>query len=72
MQMECAQIAITGGGDASPATVPFPGTYHSMNLSLRLDLFTNIFVGTDPGITINIYQTLNNYTIPGRHSLLLQ
>ncbi|KAG8903789.1 hypothetical protein FRC01_008991 [Tulasnella sp. 417] len=37
--MECAQINVTGGGSASPATVSFPGTYH----------------GTDPGITINIY-----------------
>ncbi|KAI9068892.1 lytic polysaccharide monooxygenase [Trametes sanguinea] len=48
--MECAQINITGGSGAkSPATVPFPGAYH----------------GTDPGIKINIYQTLKNYTIPG-------
>lgn len=26
-QMECAQIAISGGGSASPATVSFPGAY---------------------------------------------
>ncbi|KAJ7075735.1 glycosyl hydrolase family 61-domain-containing protein [Mycena belliarum] len=47
--MECAQIEITGGGSTSPATVSFPGAYK----------------GTDPGIAINIYQTLANYTIPG-------
>jgi len=47
--MECAQIQITGGGNTSPATVSFPGAYK----------------GTDPGIAINIYQTLANYTVPG-------
>ncbi|KAF7291755.1 CBM1 domain-containing protein [Mycena chlorophos] len=48
--MECAQIVITGGGSAQPATVSFPGAYH----------------GTDPGITVNIYYPLlTNYTIPG-------
>ncbi|KAJ7499931.1 glycoside hydrolase family 61 protein I [Mycena latifolia] len=47
--MECAQIQITGGGSTSPATVSFPGAYK----------------GTDPGITVNIYQTLANYTVPG-------
>ncbi|KAI0682468.1 glycoside hydrolase family 61 protein [Cerioporus squamosus] len=48
--MECAQINITGGSGAkSPATVSFPGAYK----------------GTDPGVKINIYQTLQNYTIPG-------
>ncbi|KAL5519510.1 hypothetical protein ACEPAH_1193 [Sanghuangporus vaninii] len=47
--MECAQLEITGGGSASPATISFPGAYQ----------------GSDPGITINIYQNLSNYTIPG-------
>ena len=47
--MECAQLQITGGGSASPATVSFPGAYS----------------GTDPGIKINIYQPLSSYTIPG-------
>lgn len=47
--MECAQIQITGGGSTQPATVSFPGAY----------------AGTDPGVKINIYQTLKNYTIPG-------
>ncbi|KAI0751843.1 glycoside hydrolase family 61 protein [Daedaleopsis nitida] len=48
--MECAQINVTGGsGSKTPATVSFPGAYQ----------------GTDPGIKINIYQTLSNYTIPG-------
>jgi len=47
--MECAQLQITGGGSTVPATVSFPGAY----------------AGTDPGITINIYQNLTSYTIPG-------
>ncbi|KII90867.1 glycoside hydrolase family 61 protein [Plicaturopsis crispa FD-325 SS-3] len=47
--MECAQLQITGGGSTAPSTVSFPGAY----------------AGTDPGIKINIYQTLANYTIPG-------
>ncbi|EIM85952.1 uncharacterized protein STEHIDRAFT_98247 [Stereum hirsutum FP-91666 SS1] len=47
--MECAQLQITGGGSTSPATVSFPGAYS----------------GTDPGIKINIYQTLPSYTNPG-------
>ncbi|TVY40658.1 putative endo-beta-1,4-glucanase D [Lachnellula subtilissima] len=48
--LECAQINITGGsGSKTPATVSFPGAY----------------AATDPGILINIYQTLTNYTIPG-------
>ena len=49
MQMECAQLQITGGGSAQPATVSFPGAYS----------------GTDPGITINIYEHLSSYTVPG-------
>ncbi|KAI5119067.1 hypothetical protein M0805_001526 [Coniferiporia weirii] len=47
--MECAQLEITGGGSTQPATVSFPGAY----------------AGSDPGITIDIYQTLTNYTVPG-------
>jgi len=50
LYMECAQINITGGsGSKSPATVSLPGAYKA----------------SDPGITINIYQTLSSYTIPG-------
>ncbi|KAH9924284.1 glycosyl hydrolase family 61-domain-containing protein [Epithele typhae] len=49
LYMECAQMQITGGGSTKPATVSFPGAYS----------------GTDPGIKINIYQTLSSYTIPG-------
>ncbi|KAI0031076.1 glycosyl hydrolase family 61-domain-containing protein, partial [Vararia minispora EC-137] len=48
--MECAQLQISGGGSASPATVSFPGAYK----------------GTDPGVTINIYYPpVTSYTIPG-------
>jgi len=50
LYMECAQINVTGGtGTANPSTVSFPGAYGQ----------------SDPGILINIYQTLNSYTIPG-------
>ncbi|KAG9002018.1 hypothetical protein FRB94_004168 [Tulasnella sp. JGI-2019a] len=50
LYMECAQINVTGGGSASPATVSFPGAY----------------AGTDPGITIDIYYPpVTSYTIPG-------
>jgi len=48
--MECAQINVSGGSGAkSPATVSLPGAYSA----------------NDPGILINIYQTLSSYTIPG-------
>jgi len=48
--MECAQINVSGGSGAkSPATVSLPGAYKA----------------SDPGILINIYQTLSSYTIPG-------
>jgi hypothetical protein len=47
--MECAQLRITSGGNASPPTVSFPGAYK----------------GTDPGVRINIYSGVRSYTIPG-------
>ena len=48
--MECAQINVTGGsGTGKPSTVSLPGAYSA----------------TDPGVLINIYQTLSSYTIPG-------
>jgi len=50
LYMECAQINVSGGtGTANPSTVSFPGAYSN----------------SDPGILINIYQTLTTYTIPG-------
>ncbi|PBK71168.1 hypothetical protein ARMSODRAFT_987678 [Armillaria solidipes] len=48
----CSQIEVTGSGSAFPDSsylVSFPGAY----------------VGTDPGITFNMYTTFDNYTIPG-------
>ncbi|KAH6897958.1 endoglucanase II [Coprinopsis sp. MPI-PUGE-AT-0042] len=45
----CFQLNVGGSGSARPATVKFPGAYSA----------------SDPGIQINIYQTLNNYQIPG-------
>ncbi|KIY66686.1 lytic polysaccharide monooxygenase [Cylindrobasidium torrendii FP15055 ss-10] len=45
----CGQIAITGGGSASPPKVALPGYYKA----------------SDPGITVNIYNNLASYTIPG-------
>ncbi|KAF4556543.1 putative glycosyl hydrolase family 61 protein 3 [Elsinoe fawcettii] len=48
--MECAQLSITGGGSANPATVSFPGAYK----------------GTDPGISFNLYYPKpTSYTVPG-------
>lgn len=35
--MECAQLEITGGGSASPATVSFPGAYHSTDPGEQYD-----------------------------------
>jgi len=45
----CAQIRVTGGGNASPATVRFPGAYDANH----------------PGVKVNIYSGLTNYQIPG-------
>ncbi|KAK4207923.1 glycosyl hydrolase family 61-domain-containing protein [Rhypophila decipiens] len=47
--ISCAQISVTGGGSASPATVSIPGAFKS----------------TDPGYTANIYNNLQSYTVPG-------
>jgi len=47
--MTCYQITVTGGGSSSPAGVSFPGAYKA----------------TDPGIQINIYQSLSSYIAPG-------
>ncbi|KAE8353412.1 glycosyl hydrolase family 61-domain-containing protein [Aspergillus coremiiformis] len=46
---QCLNFKVTGGGSANPA-----GT-----------LGTALYKDTDPGIQINIYQTLSSYTIPG-------
>jgi lytic cellulose monooxygenase (C1-hydroxylating) len=45
----CYQLSVTGGGNASPATVSFPGAYKA----------------TDPGIQVNIHAQMTGYTIPG-------
>ncbi|KAF2133988.1 lytic polysaccharide monooxygenase [Dothidotthia symphoricarpi CBS 119687] len=45
----CYQITVTGGGSTSPAGVSFPGAYKA----------------ADPGIQINIYQSLSTYVAPG-------
>ena len=42
----CAQVKITGGGSASPPKIALPGAYQ----------------GSDPGITVNIYNNLQSYT----------
>ncbi|KAG8858395.1 hypothetical protein FRB96_005280 [Tulasnella sp. 330] len=56
LYMECAQINVTGGGTAKPATVSFPGAYAG----------TDPYVQLQCGITINIYYpAVTNYTIPG-------
>jgi len=45
----CAQVKITGGGSASPPKIALPGAYK----------------GSDPGITVNIYNNPQSYTAPG-------
>lgn len=47
--MSCFQINVGGSGTASPPTVQIPGVYSAQ----------------DPGILINIYQSLTTYNIPG-------
>ena len=43
------QLTVTGGGNASPATVKFPGAYKS----------------SDAGISINIHAKISQYVVPG-------
>ena len=43
--MTCFQVNVTGSGTAQPDTVSLPGAYSAQ----------------DPGILINIYQTLSTY-----------
>ncbi|KAI0082479.1 hypothetical protein K474DRAFT_518486 [Panus rudis PR-1116 ss-1] len=45
----CAQVNISGGGNANPPKIAIPGAYKP----------------TDPGITVNIYNNLQSYTAPG-------
>ncbi|TFY83255.1 hypothetical protein EWM64_g754 [Hericium alpestre] len=47
--MSCFQVNVGGSGTADPPTVEIPGAYGAQ----------------DPGILINIYQSLTAYTIPG-------
>lgn len=42
----CAQVNISGGGSANPPKIALPGAYK----------------GSDPGITVNIYNNLQSYT----------
>ncbi|KAG8870556.1 hypothetical protein FRB97_009652 [Tulasnella sp. 331] len=74
LYMECAQINVTGGGTAKPATVSFPGAYAGTDpyvqlqwSACRLLLLMLLLVTTLlSGITINIYYpAVTNYTIPG-------
>ncbi|WQF81244.1 Putative auxiliary Activity family 9 [Colletotrichum destructivum] len=47
--MSCYQLKIEGTGTAKPEGVSFPGAYKA----------------TDPGLLINIYNTITDYVIPG-------
>ncbi|KAF2276471.1 glycoside hydrolase [Westerdykella ornata] len=50
LYMECAQLNVSGGGNANPPTVSFPGAYK----------------GSDPGIKFQLYWPKpTSYTIPG-------
>ncbi|KAI0315794.1 glycoside hydrolase family 61 protein G [Amylostereum chailletii] len=47
--MSCAQIEVTGGGDASPQTVSFPGAVTS----------------SSPGVVVPSVYGVTSYTVPG-------
>ncbi|KDR77861.1 hypothetical protein GALMADRAFT_65659 [Galerina marginata CBS 339.88] len=47
--MSCYQLSVSGSGSAKPPTVKIPGVYNA----------------NDPGILINIYQSLTTYALPG-------
>ncbi|KII90954.1 glycoside hydrolase family 61 protein [Plicaturopsis crispa FD-325 SS-3] len=47
--MSCAQIAITNGGDATPATVSFPGAYTPASPGLVVDDLFGVTSYTTPG-----------------------
>ncbi|KAI9690663.1 MAG: hypothetical protein M1820_009923 [Bogoriella megaspora] len=50
--VSCYQVAVTGSGSTTPTSTYdalFPGAYHA----------------DDPGILINIYNSISSYTIPG-------
>ncbi|KAK6539211.1 hypothetical protein TWF694_009452 [Orbilia ellipsospora] len=47
--VSCFQLTVSGGSGSVPPTVSFPGAYSD----------------TDPGIYINIYQSLSTYIAPG-------
>jgi cellulase len=49
LYMTCYQLTIDGSGNASPATVRFPGAYSAQ----------------DPGILFNMYQPVSSYKAPG-------
>lgn len=72
--ISCAQISITGGGNANPAKVSFPGYAQAsggcpcsvMNMIHELN---NIV--SDPGLTVNIYYPVpTSYTV--FHSALIR
>ena len=76
--MECAQLNIQGGSGAkSPSTVAFPGAYKGSDPGASpANSFLSIWCGADPGvsalgITINIYEPLSSYTIPGESAIRL-
>uniref|UniRef100_A0A8H7XL18 AA9 family lytic polysaccharide monooxygenase n=1 Tax=Psilocybe cubensis TaxID=181762 RepID=A0A8H7XL18_PSICU len=47
--VSCYQINVSGSGSAKPPTVKFPGAYSA----------------NDPGILVNIHQSLSTYIVPG-------
>lgn len=69
--MECAQLRITGGGNATPSPIAhFPGAYSGTFTSRTQRNAYLSCAGTDPGILIGIYYPpVTNYTIPGMHAI---
>lgn len=70
MQMECAQLEITGGGSTTPSGVSFPGAYKGSDPGKKYFSYESIAILINvhkTGITVNIYYPpLTSYTIPGK------
>ncbi|PSK46169.1 Serine/threonine-protein kinase CLA4 [Elsinoe australis] len=49
MYPNCAQISITGGGNANPETVSFPGAYENNGVGLSYNLYSGNAPYTAPG-----------------------
>jgi hypothetical protein len=69
VQMECAQINITGGtGAKKPQTYSIPGIYKVRYFARPCKISADVRKANDPGVLLDIYNTNFNtkpYVIPG-------